>query len=315
VSCATCHLQAKGFASPEKFSVGIEGRKGDRNAMGLANARWAAGGRFFWDERASSLEEQVLEPIKNPLEMGHDVATAVAAVGADPAYAPLFTRAFGDPKATEERVARAMAQFIRAMVSYRSRYDEALADAGSLLSDFRKFTPEENRGKAIFLGQADRSSRGNCATCHLRAFAFFNPADPVRQAAIFQVDQARTNGLDAEIVSGDNGVGDRTLNPRDFGRFRVPDLRNVELTAPYMHDGRFATLEDVVDFYSDAVQPHPNLDPQLIGGRPGQRNPRPRLMRLSEADKAALVAFLKTLTDHELARDPKFSDPFERKPQ
>ena len=125
-------------------------------------------------------------------------------------------------------------------------------------------------------------------------------------------DRLLNNGLDAEYVTRDNGVGDLTLDPRDFGRFKVPDLRNVELTAPYMHDGRFKTLEEVVEHYSTGVKRHPNLDPHLRKGGPGRDRDSPRLLNLVDEEKAALVAFLKTLTDHKLVADPKFSDPFRK---
>jgi cytochrome c peroxidase len=311
VSCGSCHVQRHAFAGPDRFSKGVGGRLGDRNAMGLVNARFHGSGRFFWDERAASLEIQVLEPIAHPREMAQDVDKVVEILRGDAAYIPLFRKAFGDEDVTRERVAKALAQFVRSMVSYRSKFDEGLVKAGSIATDFPNFTPGENLGKSIFLGDHDRSSRGNCATCHLRDYAFTEPSDRARQSAIFMPDRLMSNGLDAEYVTTDNGVGDLTLDPRDYGRFKAPDLRNIELTAPYMHDGRFQSLEEVVEHYNTRVKPHPNLDPQLREA-PRRGRPGPRLMNLDADQKAALVAFLKTLTDRAFVDDPKFSDPFLR---
>ncbi len=307
IACASCHKQENAFTDPNRFSTGVLGRKGDRNSMALVNLRYYRNGRAFWDERAKTLEEQALGPIENPVEMGHELGKALEALKAQDHYGPLFARAFGDPEINADRLAKALAQFVRSLVSYQSRYDEGIAQSRSIFEDFPNFTAEENRGKTIFLGEHDRASRGNCATCHLRDFAFFERRDQAKQTAIFFIDQARNNGLEAKLVSDDNGIGDHSLNAGDYGRFKSSSLRNVEVTGPYMHDGRFQTLEEVVTFYNESVQPHPNLDPQLFGG-PGRG--RVRLMGLDEADKKALVAFLKTLTDRKFLTDPKFSDPF-----
>jgi cytochrome c peroxidase len=287
ISCASCHQQKHAFSAPTRFSKGFDGRETDRNAMSLVNLRFNPTGRFFWDERAATLEQQVLKPIENKLEMGHDLNRLVVLLAADPTYPELFRKAFGDPAVTKERIARALAQFVRSLISCRSKYDEGVAKAPSLRADFANFTARENHGKRIFL---DR-----CAVCHL----------PPGQAAVFQLPAPRNNGLDADARVADLGVADVTFSPFDAGRFRSPDLRNVEYTAPYMHDGRFATLEEVVEFYSSGVKSHPNLDGPL-------RGPRQRL-RPDDAEKAALVAFLKTLSDPHFLTDPRFSDPFQDK--
>jgi cytochrome c peroxidase len=223
-------------------------------------------------------------PLANKIEMGQDLTKVPAVLGQDPAYADLFRNAFGDATVTKERVAKALAQFVRSLVSYRSKYDEGLAQARTVREEFANFTAEENRGKTIFLRR--------CAVCHL----------PPGQAAIFYLTRPRNNGLDADARVADLGVGDVTLNAFEAGRFKSPELRNVEFTAPYMHDGRFATLEDVVEFYSTGVKPHPNLDGRLRGPRERRQMDRP--------EKAALVAFLKTLSDHAFLTDLRFSDPF-----
>lgn len=287
ISCASCHQQKHAFAAPRRFSQGFNGKEGDRNAMSLVNARFAPGGRFFWDERAASLERQVLKPIESKLEMGHLLPALVETLGKDPLYPDLFRGAFGTSQVTREHLARALAQFVRSLVSFQSKYDEGLVKAGSARTDFPNFTDQENRGKRVFLRR--------CAVCHL----------PAQQEAVFYLPRPQNNGLDADASVADVGLADVTFNPFQVGQFKSPELRNVEHTAPYMHDGRFATLEQVVDFYSTGVKSHPNLDGPL-------RGPRERL-KIDDGDKAALVAFLKTLSDPHFLTDPKFSDPFEDK--
>jgi cytochrome c peroxidase len=281
VACGSCHHQKHAFVDAQRVSKGFDGKLTDRNSMSLVNLRYYPRGRFFWDERAATLEEQVLLPIQSKVEMGHDLTRLVETLGADRAYPELFRKAFGDPAVTRQRIARALAQFVRSLVSYQSKYDEGLEKAGSVRADFPNFTTAENRGKTLFLAR--------CATCHL----------PGGQAAHFIMVRPRNNGLDP-TAQGDGGVGDITLSGRQVGLFKSPSLRNVEHTAPYMHDGRFATLEEVIDHYGKGIKAHPNLDGRLRRRRP-----------FSDAQKAALVAFLKTLSDRAFLTDPKFSDPFQ----
>jgi cytochrome c peroxidase len=282
VACGSCHLQSRAFATPERFSKGFEGKLTDRNAMSLVNLRFYPRGRFFWDERARSLEDQVLMPIQSKTEMGQELKALVEVLARDSRYPELFSKAFGDSQITSERIARGLAQFLRSMVSYQSKYDEGLAKVLFVRDRFDNFTDQENRGKSLFLAR--------CATCHL----------PGGQDAHFIMTRPLNNGLDADYKQADGGVGDRTLVAADLGLFKSPSLRNVEFTAPYMHDGRLATLEDVVEHYNRNVKPHPNVD-----GRVRRR------LNLSNADKAALIAFLKTLSDAKFITDPKFSDPFQ----
>ena len=255
--------------------------------MPLVNLRFEPSGRFFWDERAHSLEEQVLMPIQNKVEMGQDLQTLIEKLSGDKAYQKLFQNAFGDDEITKDRTAKALAQFVRSLVSYRSKFDEGLAQAGSLREEFPNFTRRENRGKNLFAR--------NCAVCHL----------PPGQAAVFSMTEPRNNGLDTAESAKDIGVGDVTFDRFDAGRFKSPSLRNIEYTGPYMHDGRFKTLEEVVDHYSTGVKNHPNLDNRLRGprGRP----------RFTSEEKASLVAFLKTLSDPQFLADPRFADPFQER--
>jgi cytochrome c peroxidase len=284
IACASCHQQQHAFSDARRFSTGFEGKVVDRNAMSLVDLRYYVRGRFFWDERAASLEEQVLLPIQNRIEMGQDLPGLVERLAKEADYPELFRKAFGTPQITQQRLAQALAQFVRSLVSSQSKYDEGMARASSLRADFANFTAQENHGKTLFLR--------HCAVCHL----------PAGQGAVFSPATLANTGLDANEKAADGGVGDVTLNRFQIGQFKSPSLRNVEFTAPYMHDGRFATLEDVIDHYSKGVRLHPNLDPRLRGPR--------RRLDLDETEKAALVAFLKTLSDRKFITDPKFSDPF-----
>ena len=286
ISCASCHQAEHGFSDPARFSIGFEGERTARNSMGLTNARFYLRQSFFWDERAATLEEQVLQPIQDEVEMGMNLDELIIRLSAETFYEELFETAFGDSEITRERIAKALAQFVRSIASGNSRFDEGVP------VNFRNFTAQENLGRAIFQG-----AQGGCAACH-------GSDNLVPGNLIFN------NGLENPYI--DKGVGEHTGRAADEGFFKVPSLRNIALTAPYMHDGRFATLEDVVNFYNTGVVDHPNLSPQLRRqpGPPGSPPPPPRRLNLSEQEKAALVAFLKTLTDTSITDDPKFSDPF-----
>lgn len=288
IACASCHQAEHGFSDSRRFSVGFAGGLTSRNSMGLTQARYYLRGHFFWDERAATLEDQVLQPIQNPLEMGMTLEATVSRLSAEPFYGELFTAAFGTPEVTSGRISRALAQFVRSIVSGHSKYDDGVAQ------NFANFTPQENLGRQIFGGQVGAAT---CVTCH--GSDNFVPGNNIFN-----------NGLENPYV--DKGVGAISGRGADEGLFKVPSLRNIELTAPYMHDGRFATLEEVVEFYNSGVVNHPNLSPQLRNppGPPGSPPPPPRRLNLTAGQKAALVAFLKTLTDRSVTTDPKFSDPF-----
>ncbi len=295
ISCASCHKQSEGLSDSNQFSTGFAGGLTARNSMGLANSRFYQNGHFFWDERADTPEDQALIPIQSDVEMGLTLAQAVSNLTAQPYYAYLFSQAFGDSTITSTRVAQAIAQFVRSIVSYQTRYDTGLVLAGNANNNFSNFTAEENQGKRLFF-----SNRTDCVACHVNN-------DGGNQAA-FQPDRTFNNGLDATLVNADNGVGDVTGRTQDNGRFKSPSLRNIAITGPYMHDGRFATLAQVIDHYNTGVQNHPNLDNRL------QQNGQPVRMNLNGAERDALVAFLNTLTDNALISDSKFSDPFRLTP-
>ena len=254
--------------------------------MGLTNARYYLRGKMFWDERANTLEDQVLQPIQNQTEMGMTLAVLNLRAANEPYYGQLFTAAFGSSAITSDRISKALAQFVRSIVSGASKYDQGVP------INFANFTQLENQGRAIFLGPA-----GGCAACH--GSDNFVPGNNIFN-----------NGLENHYV--DKGLGAISGLAADEGFFKVPSLRNIELTAPYMHDGRFATLEEVVEFYNNGVVNHPNLSPQLRlpPGPPGSPPPPPRRLNLNPGQQDALVAFMKTLTDRSVTTDPKFSDPF-----
>ena len=306
IACASCHPQDNAFSDPRQFSIGFESGYTNRNAMSLVNLRYTVlhGARpgFFWDERAPTLEALVLIPIQDKVEMGMELAELESKLQRLPYYPPLFEAAFGSPQVTRDGIAKAVAQFIRAMISFDSRFDKAAATTGGddYSADFEGFTAEENLGKALFINGVTGVAENGCAHCHM--------------PPTFGMPKSFNTGLDLYYV--DQGLGTRGLPPNDpftpsnDGKFKASSLRSVALTAPYMHDGRFKTLERVVAHYSDGVHPHANLElafdeePSDITATSG--------FRLTSTQKAAIVAFLKTLTDETLLTDPRFSDPFVR---
>ena len=288
IACASCHKAELGFSDDRALSKGFEGGDTGRHSMGLTNARFYGQGHFFWDQRANTLEDQVLMPFQDPVEMGMTLEGLVARVEAGDYYPALFEAAFGDEVITSERISKALAQFVRSMVSTGSKYDIGRAQVASRSDAFPNFSDAENLGKTLFTSPPPRGGVG-CFVCH--------------QGEAFIAQKATTNGLDADVP--DRGYGEVTESPQDEGTFKVPSLRNVALRAPYMHDGRFADLEAVIEHYSTGVKPNPNLGPPffVVEDVVTQLN-----LRIEE--KVALVAFLKTLTDLDMVNDPKLSDPF-----
>ena len=291
ISCASCHQAANGFSDPSTLSVGFDGGTTSRHSMTLINSRWYQRGRFFWDEREATLEEQVLMPFQDAVEMGLTLEQLDSIVSNQVYYPQLFSNAFGDTTVTTDQISKALSQFVRSIVSYSSKYDIGRAQVSGLGPNFPNFTAEENQGKQLFL-QTIPNGGGACFACHTtEAFVSANPGP-------------QNNGLD--LVTIDPGAGATFPNNPIFdARFKTSTLRNIELTAPYMHDGRFATLEEVVEHYNSGIQAHPTLSAALtdVNGDPIQLN-------FTVTEKSALVAFLKTLTDSTLANDIKFSDPF-----
>ena len=286
VACASCHQQNLSFADDKALSIGFAGATTKRNSMSLVNVRYYRNGRFLWDERGASLETQTLLPITDHIEMGMPhLDMVVDRLKTKPYYPVLFEKAFNSTTITSDKIGAALAQFIRSIISYRSKFDDGRILINSVRSPYPNFTDEENEGKQLFFNPLL-----GCNSCH--------------KTETFTAPSPKNNGL--EEVSIDAGSGGLLNDPSQVGNFKVPSLKNIEFTAPYMHDGRFATLKEVIDHYNSGVQPHPNLSSQL-------RNPAdstPLKLNLTPVQKSALVAFLKTLSDRSIINDDKFSNPF-----
>lgn len=273
LACAGCHRQAQAFGDPRRFSVGIDGTQGTRQAPTIINASWIR--RLFWDGRSPSLEDQAIHPVENPIEMHADWDEVVARIQAHPSYPALFARVFGTSAITRDLVVKAIAQFERSLISRNSRYDR-----WNVLQD--TFTAQEERGFALF-----HTETAECFHCH-------HPTELFTGNLFFNI------GLDSTVV--DSGRGAITGNPQELAQFRAPTLRNVGVSAPYMHDGRFSTLEEVMAHYRNGVHTDlGNVDALLVGGLP----------QLTDQDIEDLIAFLHTLTDHEFLANPDHSNPFE----
>jgi cytochrome c peroxidase len=306
ISCGSCHQQSLGFGDNKAVSAGVYDRQGERNSIALSSVanfsayygtdlNGSSAIRFFWDNRAETASLQATGSMNNPLEMDMHANDIVAAVNSQPYYKPLLKKAFPDnDQVTFEMITDAISNFTNAMGSYQSRFDAGankLAEQYSYLTveqlaniDFDNLSVAENRGKTVYMN--------SCSGCHSPSFG-----RPMLQFA--------NNGLD-EATGADQGVGGISNNSSEMGAFKVPTLRNVELSAPYMHDGRFATLEEVVDHYSTGIKNHPNLHFEL------KANGQAKKFNFTAQQKADLVAFLKATTDEHLLTDVKFSDPFLR---
>ncbi|HVD98430.1 MAG TPA: cytochrome c peroxidase [Cytophagaceae bacterium] len=285
VSCGTCHEQQHAFTDAKQFSMGVGKQPTSRNSMSLANLLWVRS--FFWDGRATSLEEQGKEPILHADEMGETLEHVSAKLQQTREYPKLFKLVYGNDSITGDRIVQAIAQFERTLISANSPYDQYLQG---------KYTPteKEQRGMTLFMTHPDpeKNVRGaNCVHCH---------AAPKMFADLFH-----NNGLDS--LPKDKGREKITGLPNDRGRFRAVSLRNSALTAPYMHDGRFRTLEEVLDHYSEHIQSSTTLSPFL---QDASNEPGAKSIRLSAKEKEELIAFLQMLTDSSFITDPRFSDPY-----
>lgn len=283
-SCASCHMQQFAFNDTAQFSLGVKNLPGKRNAMSVVNMAWNTN-EFFWDGRSHLLRHQSLKPIQDPLEMDETLHNIVTKLQANETYRQQFRRAFGTTNIDTLLISKALEQFMNAIVSNRSKYDDYLAGKATL-------TPQEERGRFLFFTEYNpafpAASGADCQHCH--------------GGANFENDQYMNNGIDDDASFTDVGREGVTGLARDKARFKVPSLRNVGLTAPYMHDGRFRTLEEVVDHYNlvkNSVTLDPSFQQQLPGG-----------LQLSASDKSALVAFLHTLTDQHLVTNPEYASPF-----
>lgn len=287
ISCGSCHLPNHAFSDPATFSLGVGGAIGERQSMTLANVGWSP--TYFWDGREGSLEAQIVQPVIHPKEMNQSWGQTLEKLKTDPQYKPMFHAAFGSDHITQSRVTRAIAQFIRTMISGNSKYDRWKLG----LEDF---TFAEERGFELFIleGGDPASGQGgqfgaDCFHCHTLGGNQFTNYELIN------------NGLDPESAWTDLGLGAITGDPFDNAKFKVPTLRNIEKSAPYMHDGRFQTLEEVIEHYNMGGHPSTTTSPFMKYSQGG--------LNLPPEDKLALIAFLKTLTDDAFMENPAFSDP------
>lgn len=297
VSCASCHKQEFAFGDDAQLSEGVNGVTG-RHSMRLVNARFSDEERFFWDERANTLEEQTTLPIQDHVEMGFsgengdpDINDLITKLDTLDYYQGLFTMAFGDSEITEERMQNAMAQFVRSIQSFDSRFDEGLAQVNNINQDFPNFTAVENQGKTLYMTAPNDGGAG-CQTCH--------------GAPEFDIDDDSDNNGVIGVAGDPNAI--------DLDVTRSPTLRDLfnsegQLNGPLMHDGSFTSFEAVLAHYNDiSVDPrNDNLDNRLRGGRGGNG----QNLNLDDEEVEAIVAFVKTLSGSDVYTNEKWSDPFQ----
>ena len=267
ISCASCHLQQTGFTHVDHdLSHGIDGKIGNRNAISLQNLAWTKD--FMWDGGVNHLDVQAIHPITSEVEMDETLENVVSKLQKSDKYPPLFEAAFGTKKITGQLMLKALSQFVVSLTSSNSKYDKVLRKE-------ENFTEMEQNGFRLF--------KQNCASCH---------KDP-----LFKSDKFEYNGLKLDPTLNDFGRMRITQNPKDSLKFKVPTLRNVQYTFPYMHDGRFKTLNEVVKHYN-ALQANKILPKELA-----------KPMHFTDNERTDLVAFLKTLTDKEFLFNPRYAYP------
>lgn len=291
ISCGSCHKQAFAFSDNVAVSKGFENISTSRNTPPIQNLGMSAitlgpsgsrGQALFWDGRERLLKNMVVQPVFNHVEMGiRDTEKIVAKVASKPYYEDLFIQAFGDGEITFERVAEALTGFVSSITTI-----SALSNSSPSLS------PQARKGLILF------NQKYDCGSCHDMASpsGYFEPSG----------EELINIGLDDSYV--DNGKGDLTGNPADNGKFKIPNLRNVAITAPYMHDGRFETLDEVLEHYSKNVKSHPNLDDRLKGS-----GGKPLVLNITDQEKKEIIAFLESLTDQQMISHTKYSDPFKKR--
>lgn len=268
ISCASCHLQQTGFAHVDHdLSHGIEGKIGTRNALTLQNLAWSK--HFMYDGGVNNLEVQPLNPITSKIEMNETMENVVTKLQDSEKYTQLFEKAFGTKKVTGQLTLKALAQFVVSLTTSNSKYDKVIRKEET-------FTTMEQKGYELF--------KQNCASCH---------KEPLFAGYAFE-----NNGLPVDKDLQDIGRMKITQNPKDSLRFKVPTLRNIEFTFPYMHDGRFKSLSEVIKHYNNGIQQSKTLSKQLL-----------KPMNLTDNQRTELIAFLKTLTDKEFLFNPKYGFP------
>ncbi|MFT6243689.1 MAG: cytochrome c peroxidase [Salibacteraceae bacterium] len=282
MSCATCHQQARAFSDTKRFSSGVHGVTMKRNTPGLFNLAWLP--RLFWDGRANSIEGQAFQPVSAHDEMGLNWKEASRRLHKQKFYREKFKEVFGTTKIDSVLITKAIAQFERTLISANSKFDKVL-QGGKYLSKM------EYKGFELMNDQ----TKGDCLHCHT-----------TDANAVGTTGQMSNNGLDVAINSdqfSDKGFGAITNNESDYGKFKIPSLRNLLFTAPYMHDGRFETLEEVIEFYNNGLRASYTIDSKMQFVHKGG-------MKLKDYEKECIILFLKTLTDSTFTQNPEFSNPF-----
>lgn len=279
-ACASCHHQEKAFADASDLSPGFGGKLTTRNSMGFSNL--STNNNFFWDSRQNLMTNLVKEPVTNHIEMGmEDMPSLIEKLKTIDYYPQLFEDAYGSSYIDEHRYANAISQFLASITSTQSSYDRAIE------KDFEPFSELQKLGMAIFF-----SDKAKCSSCH--SGVNFAAADG---SAGEYAESAGTANIGLDLSYADQGKHD--------GQFKIPSLRNIALTAPYMHDGRFESLRDVLNHYNQNIQAHENLDEKLKSGG------KPIKLGLNSLELDALEAFLETLSDDNLVNNPMFSNPFQ----
>jgi cytochrome c peroxidase len=300
-ACASCHFQENAFADGKQFSSGFKTELTHRNSMAFNNL--AVNDGFFWDLRESNLQEMVLKPVSNHIEMGFtDINLICKKLEQFPHYKKMFDNAYSNG-ITINNIANSLQLFLKSIKSNNSKFDLNIDPKQSnFFKDFPNYTNEENYGKQLFM-------KDGCMNCH-------NPFSN------FQRSWNNWANIGLDLNYADKGLNSKSfvkrfdimINETEFeGNFKIPSLRNIALTAPYMHDGRFATLNDVMDHYSDNIKNHKNLSWELTetSNQNGVFTTHPKRFNYTKQDKQAIIAFLKTLTDYNMISDPKFSNPFQ----
>jgi cytochrome c peroxidase len=286
VACGSCHLQSNAFADAKPLSRGFDGNLTTRNSPSIVNVAFQTS--YFWDGRIAQLEDMVLLPLNNHIEMGIEkIENLETKLGATSYYPKLFADAFGTAEITKDNLSKALSQFIRSMQTFDAKIDQ-----GRIALD-----PSEQRGEILF-------SR-NCASCH--SGTNFRSSSELSGSKNSSVNTSAFANIGLELSYKDKGLGEFISNRE--GYFRIPSLRNVELSGPYMHDGRFKTLEEVIEHYNSGIKSHPFLSGQLKDWNTGTD---PIRMNLTEENKEDMLNFLKTLTDIPFINDDRYSDPFVR---
>ena len=288
ISCGSCHKQQLGFADNVQFHNGVYGNVLTRNTLSISGNST----KLFWDGRSTSLSDLVLRPLSSHNEMLQDLSSLPSKLSLIEYYDKLFLDAYGDSQVTLARIQTALADFCEVLLPNNSRFDIERSKTSLLATHFAGFSEEENKGFALFVGKA------KCRICHLTAdLGLYSPP---------------SENIGLEMDYKDNGIGALTNDASLNGLFKTPNLKNIALTAPYMHDGRFKTLEDVIEHYNNNIVNHPNLSRMLsqLGETNSKEDAVPARLNLTVDEKKALVAFMKTFTDEAFIRDPKFSNPF-----